>query len=119
MTDLISIFTNTEKKVLEIWKDKELKVLSEINCKCFIINWENKGKYNYEICFGKSNNNDYFEKNKTFDIAIPRRIIKYYQYYLMETMEQLGIWFTGEKQVNGNLEFLWQFDSLEKAFDSL
>lgn len=119
MINLIHNFTETEKQALKIWQDNGLNILNKIDCKCYVINWNNKGEYNYISCFGKSNRNDYFEKDKTFDLVVPRRIIRYYQYYLMETMEQVGVWYVGEKQANGDIEFLWSFNSLEDAFDSL
>lgn len=54
-----------------------MKIFDFIQNKCFLLN-EN-GNLTYEEYFGKSKNE--FFNNQSF-LASPRRIIKYYHYYL-------------------------------------
>lgn len=50
---------------------------------------------------------------------MPYRILKFYQYYLMNTKEEKNIWYRGRKDVDGNWEYDCFSDSLEEVLESL
>lgn len=50
---------------------------------------------------------------------IPYRIIKFYQYYLMNTKDEVESWYRGSKDNCGNWEYDCVSDSLEEAFECL
>ena len=54
-----------------------------------------------------------------FEKANPDRIIKFYNYYLLETLEEKGEWYIGKQDKNGNLEFDAFGGDLENALCSL
>jgi hydroxymethylpyrimidine pyrophosphatase-like HAD family hydrolase len=112
---LNSNFNENEKKVLEKYADSKYFILSNINEECYIL-CEN-GEYYYNACF-KHIDNEYF-KNQKYEKATPCRMIKFYQYYLMETYEEPNIWYRGRKDENKNYEFDCFCDSLEEGLESV
>lgn len=113
--NLVNCFTLEEQAIINIWKDSKLKILKEFEQKCYLLN--NNGKLTYEECFGKYSNS--FFNNQRYNLAKPRRIIKYYHYYLLENYLEENEWYVGEIQKNGNIEFYKCCESLKGAFDSL
>lgn len=115
MQKLNTEFTKEEKEVISKWGDPKLIILSEISNKCYLLN--EYGDLTYEECFGETNDS-YFNIQHYF-LARPRRIIKFYSYYLLENRNEIGEWYVGEKQKNGAIEFYKCSESLKEAFDSL
>lgn len=115
MIELSNEFTDEEKKIINKWKDSKLLILKKLNKKCYLLNVN--GDLTYEECFGKVNE-EYFNCQRYY-LAQPRRVIKYYNYYLLENKDKNGEWYVGEKQKNGNIEFSKCSETLEDAFSSL
>lgn len=118
MTKLIKLnqeFTKEEERIINIWNDEKLEVLDKIENICYLLN--SFGDLTYEECFGKTQG-EYFNNQKYF-LAKPRRVIKYYNYYLLENKGEEGKWYIGEMQLNGNIEFFKCSETLSEAFDSL
>ena len=61
---------------------------------------------------------DFFAQQK-YEKVMPYRIIKFYQYYLMNTEKDKTVWYRGHKDVGGNWEYDCVSDSLEEAFETL
>jgi len=115
MNKLHKEFTEAEKKVINLWNDSNLFILDQIAEDCYLMNAN--GNLSYEECFGAVSNT--FYKNLRYNLALPRKVIKYYTYYLLENINEEGEWYVGEKQNNGNIEFTKCCESLEDAFNSL
>ncbi len=115
MHSLNTDFNENEKEILEKCAGRELSILSNINEECYILC--KNGEYNYNDCFHYTYD-EYF-KNQKYRKALPYRMIKFYQYYLMETHEEPNIWYRGRKDENKNYEFDCSCDDLEEVFDSL
>ena len=69
------------------------------------------GDYFYNECFEKTDI-DFFAKQK-YKKIIPYTIIKFYDFYLMNTKEERNIWYRGRKDANGNLEYDCYMESLK------
>ena len=115
MIELNQEFTEEEKNVINLWKDEKLEVLDKIDNICHLLN--DFGNLTYEECFGKTHI-EYFNTQRYF-LANPKRIIRFYNYYLLENKGEDGEWYIGEKRPNGNIEFLKCSETLSNAFDSL
>lgn len=115
MNILNNIFSEEEKKIIAECVGTNYIILDKFEYECFIC-CEN-GEYYYNDCFTETDN-EYFMKWK-FEKANPDRIIKFYNYYLMETLEEKGEWYIGKQDKNGNLEFDASGGDLENALCSL
>ena len=115
MVNLNIDFNDDEKYVLQRFGGKDFEILSMIEGESYIL--KENGDYFYNDCF-KLTDNDYFMKQK-YEKVTPYRIIKFYNYYLTETVEEEGVWYKGRKDVNGNWEYECYCDSLQEAFESL
>lgn len=108
-------FNDDERKILEQCAGKNFEILSEISGDSFVLNLF--GSLSYNECFD-SISNEYFAKQK-YEKVIPYRVIKFYNYYLMNLEEEKYIWYRGRKDSSGNWEYECYLDSLEEAFISL
>lgn len=115
MQKLNTEFTKEEEEMISKWKDPKLIILNEIYNNCYLIN--EYGNLSYEECIGKTSDS-YFNTQHYF-LAQPRRMIKFYSYYLLEDENEIGEWYVGEKQKNGEIEFYKCSENLMEAFDSL
>lgn len=115
MNKLITNFTEKEQSVIELWKDPKLIILNEFQEKAYLLN--SYGDLKYEECFGKISD-EYFKQQRYY-LAKPRRVVKFYQYYLLENEGEEGEWYIGERQLNGSIEFFKCCESLNAAFESL
>ena len=115
MIQLSTCFSDEETNVLSKYTGNNFEVLSYIEGVTYVLS-EN-GEYCYNDCFDATDN-DYFAQQK-YEKVIPYRIIKFYQYYLMNTKEELNSWYRGRKDSNGNWEYDCVSDSLEEAFECL
>jgi len=107
-------YTMEEKEILTIWKDSNLMILDSINVNCYILSY--RGNLSYYECFGETESK--IEKSQKYVIANPSKVIRFYNYYLLEDKGKLGQWYVGEK--NGDaIEFYKCCENLEYAFDSL
>ncbi len=104
-----------EQCIVNRWKDDKLEVLDWIEEKCYILSMN--GSIEFSECFGLSTSN--FEAKQRYVIAIPNKIIKYYNYYFLENSGEEGEWYVGEKHKNGNIEFYKCCENLEEAFQSI
>lgn len=84
-----------------------------ISGKCYAL--DENGSFTYNDCFTFTNNK-YFSK-QMYSEVMPYRMIHFYGFYLMQTLEE-G-WFRGRKDHNGNYEFDCMADSLEEILESL
>lgn len=107
--------TDDEKNVLVKCAGNDYEILSFVEGESFVLS-EN-GNYLYNECF-EMTDVEFFARQK-YEKIIPFRIIKFYQYYLMNTEEERAIWYRGHKDTNGNWEYDCYSDSLEEAFMSL
>lgn len=108
-------YSNEEKEIITLCSGGKFEILESIEKECYILNAY--GKILYQDCFGETK--DEYIRHQRYNIAKPRRIIKFYQYYLMEDESNIGEWFVGTKQNNGALEFLSCCEDLQYAFESL
>lgn len=115
MRELITEYNEIEQKVIDNWKCSKLVVLDKIECECYLLSL--KGEFEYEDCFGRTSVS--LEIKEKYRLANPRRMIKFYYYYLLENESEEGEWYVGEMRKNGNIEFYKCCETLEWAFDSL
>lgn len=108
-------FSNDELCILQRFGGMHYEILSTIDGDSYILS--DNGDYFYNDCF-EPTENDYFKKQK-YEKAIPNRVVKFSNYYLMETIEEEGIWYKGRKDRIGNWEYECYCDSLQEAFESL
>lgn len=115
MVELVTSLAEEEQRIIDQWKDKNLIIMESIDFVCYVLS--GKGEMEYESCFGETTKA--FEKKQRYKLAIPQKVIKYYQYYLLETQDEIGQWYVGGMQKNGNVEFYKCCENLEYAFESL
>lgn len=108
-------FKLEEQDILNMWKDDKLEILDCIEAKCYILSLN--GSVDFSECFGFSKSD--FETKQRYILATPNKVIKYYNYYLLENMGEEGEWYVGEMYENGNIEFYKCCESLEEAFRSI
>lgn len=122
MYKLETAFSEEERRILEPYK-KDIIILNQIEFECFEIAYDKKGELSFEECFGKQENLKEKEiryvKEMRYRRIIPKRAIKIYQYYLIETYDEPRIWHQGEVENNGNVEFYAKIESFEYALQSL
>ena len=115
MIKLSTHLTNEEKVVLSKCTGNKYELLSYIDGESYVLS--EKGEYYYNDCF-EITDIDFFLKQK-YEKVTPYRIIKFYQYYLMNTKDEVTSWYRGRKDGNGNWEYDCVSDSLEEAFECL
>lgn len=115
MVNLNIKFSDEEKSILQRFGGNYYEILSLIDGESYILN--EYGDYSYNDCF-KPTDNTYFMKQK-YEKAVPYRVIKFSSYYLMETIDERGVWYKGRKDAIGNWEYECYSDSLQEAFESL
>ena len=115
MIQLSTCFSDEEKAILSKYAGDAFELLSYIEGEAYVLN-EN-GDYCYNDCFDVAN--DAFFTQQKYEKVIPYRIIKFYQYYLMNTKEEVNSWYRGRRDSSGNWEYDCISDSLEEAFESL
>lgn len=115
MIELNTHFSDEEKKVLLQCAGNAYEVLSSIDGDSYVLS--DRGNYQYNECFYPTDI-DFFVQQR-YEKVIPYRIVKFYQYYLMNTQEEKEVWYRGRKDDGGNWEYECYFDSLEEAFESL
>lgn len=108
-------FSSDEKEVLKKYAGNEYMILSSIDGKSYVLN-NAKGNFQYNDCF-KPTTKIFFAKQR-YEEVIPYRIIKFYQFYLMNIKGE-NIWYRGRKDASGNWEYTCYSDSLEEAFECL
>lgn len=54
-----------------------------------------------------------------YELLTPVKMIKFYGFYIMEPKEDIGIWYRGVLNSNGNYEFDCCADSIEEIVYSL
>ncbi len=115
MIQLSTVLSNEEKAVLLKYAGDDFELLSYIDGETYVLS--EKGEYFYNDCFDVTKN-AFFAQQK-YEKVIPYRIIKYYQFYLMNTKEEIDCWYRGRKDSSGNWEYDCVSDSLEEAFECL
>ena len=115
MIQLSTNLSDEEKVVLSKCAGSKFELLSHIEGDSYVLC--EKGEYCYNDCFDITNI-DFFAQQK-YEKVTPYRIIKFYQYYLMNTKEDVDSWYRGRKDSSGNWEYDCVSDSLEEAFESL
>ena len=108
--------TNIEIELLDEMLGDEYSIVTEIPGKCFVLSLY--GTYAYNECFTKTDD-PYFMKQK-YELLTPVKMICFNNYfYLMEAKEDVGIWYRGVLNSNGNYKFDCYADSLEEIIYSL
>ncbi len=105
--------------------DSELQVLNELLGTYEILTFvEGKffalseyGENSYFDCF-ECIEDDFFMQQK-YELMKPKKVIKFYQYYIVETEEEPGIWYRGILRENGNYELDCCGDTLQEIIWSL
>ena len=115
MIRLNTDFSDNEKRVLAEYVGAEYTILDFIENESFVLC--EKGEFFYNDCFEKTDD-DYFKQLK-YERIVPRRIIEFYQYYLMESKDEKNIWYRGRRDKSGNWEYDCYFESLEEILESL
>ena len=115
MIKLSTFFSNEEKDTLLKCAGSAYEVLSSIEGESFVLNDE--GQFSYNECFSRTDI-DFFAQQK-YDKVIPYRVIRFYNYYLMNTEDEKNIWYRGRKDKGGNWEYECFSDSLQEAFECL
>lgn len=108
-------YSENEIKILRERLGTKYEMLSSVDGICFVL--DVNGKFSYNECFAPTQNN--FFKIQKYQLIEPRKIIKFYNYYIMCSDGEVGLWFRGQKNSNGNYEFDCCADSLEEIIDSL
>lgn len=112
---LVTELSEKEKAIIDLWRDEKLFILDKIEFNCYLLSM--KGTLNYSDCFGEPLSD--YEKKQKYVVANPNRVIKYYNYYLLEDKTMLGEWHIGESHNEGSIEFYKCCENLEYAFQSL
>ena len=115
MIQLCTFFSDEEKEVLLQYAGRAYEVLSYIDGDSYVLS--EKDEYLYNECFHVTDI-DFFAQQK-YEKVMPYRIIKFYQYYLMNIEEVKTAWYRGRKDVGGNWEYDCVSDSLEEALETL
>lgn len=115
MIQLSMYLSDEEKAVLSRYAGTEFELLPHIEGDSYVLS--EKGEYCYNDCFDVTNT-AFFAQQK-YEKVTPYRIIKFYQYYLMNTKEEVYSWYRGRKDSSGNWEYDCVSDSLEEAFECL
>ena len=115
MIQLSTCFSDEERVVLSKYAGNNFELLSHIEGETYVLS--ESGEYCYNDCFDATNN-DFFAQQK-YEKVTPYRIIKFYQFYLMNTKEEIDSWYRGRKDNSGNWEYDCVSDSLEEAFECL
>ncbi len=115
MIQLSTYFSDKEKGILSKCAGNAFEVLSHVEGDSYVLC--ERGEYCYNECFA-STDIEFFAQQK-YEKIIPYRIIKFYQYYLMNMKEEADSWYRGRKDNSGNWEYVCVSDSLEEAFESL
>ena len=108
-------YSENVKKILDEKLGTKYEVLSNIDGTCYVL--DIKGTYYYNECFTPTQN--LFFKKQKYQLIKPSIVIKFYNFYIMSSDEEIGLWFRGQKNSNGNYEFDCCADSLEEIIDSL
>ena len=115
MIQLNTEFNREELEILIECAGEKLQILSVLEKPCFLLNYY--GQFTFEECFGKTDND--IEKKQRYKSAKPRRVLKFYQYYLIEDEDNLGEWYIGSEQNNGAIEGRSCCETLQFAFEIL
>ena len=115
MIQLNTHFSEYEKEILFNYAGSAFEILPYVEGDSYILS--EGGEYGYNECFGITDI-DAFARQR-YEKVIPYRVIKFYQFYLMNTEEDAGHWYRGRKDYSGNWEYDCVTDNLEEAFESL
>lgn len=107
--------SDREKVILTRCAGDKFELLSQIEGDSYVL-CEN-GKYGYNDCFDRTNI-EFFAQQR-YEKVTPYRIIKFYQYYLMNIKADVDSWYRGRMDSSGNWEYDCVSDSLEEAFECL
>ena len=107
--------TDEEKNYLNKLMGNDYLVITKVEGKCFSLNVN--GTYTYNECFEQTSN-PFFMKQR-YELLTPIKMIKFFQFYLMESKEDAGVWYRGVLNNNGNYEFDCCAESLEEIISSL
>lgn len=113
---LLNMYLSDEEKViLSKYAGTKFELLSYIDGETYVLSEE--GEYCYNDCF-EATNTPFFAQQK-YEKVTPYRIIKFYQYYLMNIKDDVNSWYRGRRDSSGNWEYDCVSDSLEEAFECL
>lgn len=113
MIKLNTMFDEEEKLILQKCADDSLQILSIMEKQCYLLNVY--GEFPFEECFGKTDS--IVEKKQKYKLAKVRRVLKYYNYYLIEDEDNIGEWYIGTEQKNGVIEGGTCCENLQFAFE--
>lgn len=124
-------FSEKENAILnQIKKDNNIKVLDKFEDECYLFlykksntdssidRYDNKKLYPFEKCFGNYSEH-YNNKKYEYYHCVPKHIIKYYNFYAVETLDFPGEWYRADEKKNHNLMLTTWYDSLQDWMDRI
>lgn len=131
MYKLETLFSENNVKLLKTFEnDLKIKILTEADFECYILlgkiknndtttyRYDPKKLYQFAHCFGDYK---YYYNSEEYEYyhCVPKHIISFYQFYLVETADFPGEWYRAEPERNGNLMLTVYDDTLEEAINNL
>ena len=116
MVTLNTLFSEEEKAILYEWAGNAYEILSCVEGDSYVLN-NVEGIYQYNECFMPTDKK-FFSQQK-YEKVIPYRIIRFYDFYLMNTEDEKNVWYRGRRDANGNWEYICCCDGLEEAISGL
>jgi len=113
--DLCVDYTVEEKEILKDYAGNDYEVMTHIEGDSFVLCVS--GELSYEQCFGATDNA--YSNRQHYEKVIPYRMLRVFSYYLMNTKDDLNIWYRGSKNQSGNWEYECCSDSLKEAIEFL
>lgn len=115
MIKLNTSFTDEEKDMLLRCAGKWYEILTEVDGEHYVMN--SCGEFQGNEIFEPTD--DEFWAKQRYRKLMPYRMIKFFHFYLLNTIDDENVWYRGYQTNNGNWEYDCYADSLEDMFDSL
>ncbi len=101
MIKLNTTYSSLEIEELTRCLGKDFQILEKIENDCYVLT--EGGRYSYNECFLHTDN-EYLRKQK-YEKIIPNRMFEVYNFIIMDSISEPGLWFRGKRHLNGNFEF--------------
>ena len=127
---LDNAFSKEELLVLDKLKyDSHVQILKAFDYECYLFlhktddnyigrKYDKNKLFDFKECFGDYE--DYYnDAIYEYYRCVPKHIIKFYQFYLIETFDFPGEWYRGDKTYNGNIMLTYYNDGLKELLDNI